>query len=505
MSNIQESETAENKQVKPVSKMPDTYLILLFVALFAFALTYIVTPGSFETVEQVSSNGDVRQVLDPTTFKLEESEEKGLPIFASGGNMGFLNLPFEGMVSGSKWGASIGVFAFILITGGAFGIIMATGAINRGLMRLIAKSQTLEILAVPVLFFAFSLGGAVFGMGEEVIPFVLIIVPVFLAMGYDSITALVVSYVATQIGFACSWMNPFSVSVAQGIAGLPIMSGATFRIILWCLFTALGATFATIYALRIRKHPELSLTFKQDQANRPEKVDLSESANRLSLGDWLILAVLVLGISWMIWGVTTQGYYLPEIASQFFTMGLVAAIIGVIFKLDGMTANGSVEAFRHGAAQLLPAALVVAFAKGIVLMMGGDGADQPSVLNTLLFWASQLLSGLPETLAASCMLIFQSVFNFFVTSGSGQAALTMPIMAPLSDLLGVSRQVAVLAFQLGDGLTNILVPTSAALMGCLGAAKVDWGVWIRFIAKPMLFVFILSLLTMALSVVVDFH
>ena len=494
----------ESKAV-PASKMPDTYIILFFVALFAFALSYLVTPGSFELIEQVSSEGESRQVIDPNSFKLSEGGENGLPIFASGGNMGFLNLPFEGMVSGTKWGSSIGVFAFILITGGAFGIIMATGAINRGLMRLIARSQKLEIFSVPILFFAFSLGGAVFGMGEEVIPFVLIITPIFLALGYDSLTTLLVTYVATQVGFACSWMNPFSVSIAQGIADVPLLSGSEFRITLWIIFTLLGAGFTTLYASRIKKSPELSLTLDNDLQNHPvNAADMAED-NVMTFGDWLILLVMLLGMSWMIWGVTSQGYYLPEIATQFFTMGLMAAIIGSLFRLDNMNSNSAVEAFRLGASQLLPAALVVAFAKGIVLILGGDGPQQASVLNTILHEAAQGLSDLPQTIAASFMFLFQSVFNFFVTSGSGQAALTMPIMAPLSDLLGVSRQIAVLAFQLGDGLTNILVPTSAALMGCLGAAKVDWGVWVKFIAKPMLVLFSLSLLTMVVAVVIGFH
>lgn len=493
----------QEKSNVSASKMPDTYLILFFVAVFAFALTYIITPGSFEVVEKVTSSGDVRTVLDPESFTLSTDAKAGLPLFASGGEMGFLNLPFEGMVSGSKWGASIGVFAFILITGGAFGIIMSTGSINRGLLRLIAKSQKLEILAVPILFFAFSLGGAIFGMGEEVIPFVLIVVPIFLTMGYDSLTALLATYVATQIGFACSWMNPFSVSVAQGIADLPLGSGQEFRIILWILFTLIGAAFTMMYASKVKQDPTKSLTYQQDKNNRGETVSLDTI--KLSVGDWLTLITLVTTIGWMIWGVTTQGYYLPEIATQFFTMGLVVAIIGIVFRLDNMTANGAVEAFREGAAQLLPAALVVAFAKGIVLMLGGDGPEQASVLNTILHQAAESLSGLPQTVAACFMFLFQSVFNFFVTSGSGQAALTMPIMAPLSDLLGVSRQVAVLGFQLGDGLTNILVPTSAALMGCLGAAKVDWGVWIKFIIKPMFVLFILSLLTMIISVLIGFH
>lgn len=502
MSQTSDSSPQENKIVT-ASKMPDTYLILFFVAIFAFALTYIVTPGSFEVVEKVTSSGEVRNVLDPESFTLAENKQAGLPLFASGGEMGFLNLPFEGMVSGSKWGASIGVFAFILITGGAFGIIMSTGSINRGLLRLIAKSQKLEVLSVPILFFAFSLGGAIFGMGEEVIPFVLIVVPIFLVMGYDSLTALLVTYVATQIGFACSWMNPFSVSVAQGIAELPLLSGQAFRITLWFLFTLIAAAFTMLYASKIKKDPSKSLTHEQDKLNRSETVSLDSI--KLSLADWLILFTLVATVGWMIWGVTTQGYYLPEIATQFFTMGLIAAMIGSVFRLDNMNANRAVEAFREGASQLLPAALVVAFAKGIVLMLGGDGPEQASILNTILHQAAQSLSGLPQTLAACFMFLFQSVFNFFVTSGSGQAALTMPVMAPLSDLLGVSRQVAVLAFQLGDGLTNILVPTSAALMGCLGAAKVDWGVWIKFIAKPMLVLFSLSLLTMVVAVVIGFH
>jgi len=483
--------------------MPDTYLILMGVALLAFALTYLVTPGSFTLVEEIQANGELRTLLNPDSFRAAAGGPNGLPVFAQGGEIGLLNLPFEGLVAGTKWGASIGVFAFILITGGAFGIVMATGAINRSLLVLIARSRSLEFLAVPILFFAFSLGGAIFGMGEEVIPFVLIVVPIFLAMGYDSLTALLVTYVATQIGFACSWMNPFSVSVAQGIAQLPLLSGLEFRVALWCVFTLLGLLFSLWYANKIKREPQLSLTHQQDKSQRPQG-QISE-VTQLSRGDWGVLLTLLAGMSWMIWGVTQRSYYLPEIATQFFTMGLVAAIIGCWARLDGMNANRSVEAFRQGAAQLLPAALVVAFAKGIVLILGGDGPEQASILNTILNSAAQTLSGLPDVVAATAMFLFQSVFNFFVTSGSGQAALTMPIMAPLSDLIGISRQIAVLAFQLGDGLTNILVPTSAALMGCLGAARVEWGVWIKFLAKPMAALFLLACATMALAVAVNFQ
>ncbi len=482
-----------------VKRMPDTYLILIGVALLAYALTYLVSPGNFELIEQQSANGDTKSYLDPSSYRAHSDGPQGLPLFAVNGDMGLLNLPFEGLVAGDRMSAAIGVFAFILITGGSFGVLLSTGAIDRGLVRLIEGSRHIEVIAVPLLFVTFSLGGAIFGMGEEVIPFVLIVVPLFISMGFDRFTALLSTYVATQIGFACSWMNPFSVSVAQGIAGVPLLSGLEFRVALWCVFTLVGLLFTWSYAYRYKQTAQINQTVEDSPTNN------DVASEKLGLGDQLILFTLLGTIAWMIWGVTQKGYYLPEIATQFFTMGVVAAIVGSLFKLNDLSANRAVEAFREGAAQLLPAALVVAFAKGIVLILGGDGPQQISVLNTLLYHAAQSLSGLSQHLAACAMFLFQSVFNFFVTSGSGQAALTMPIMAPLADLLGVSRQIAVLAFQLGDGLTNILVPTSAALMGCLGAAKVEWSAWIKFVAKPMATLFALAIAVMMIAVTINFN
>ena len=174
---------------------------------------------------------------------------------------------------------------------------------------------------------------------------------------------------------------------------------------------------------------------------------------------------------------------MPEIATQFFIMGIVSGVIGVIFKLNDMRLNDIATSFRKGAEDLIGAALVVGMAKGIVLVLGGADADTPSVLNTVLNWVANGLSGMPAAMCAWVMYIFQSVFNFFVVSGSGQAALTMPIMAPLSDLVGVTRQVAVIAFQLGDGFTNLIVPTSGILMAILGIARLEWGIWAKFQIK----------------------
>jgi len=484
------------QQTTPV-RVVDTYIILLFVAVFAYVLTFFVTPGKFAHEVATNDAGEIVKVMVPDAFQYSETGPEPLPVFAEGGELGLLNLPFEGLVSGSKWGASIGVVAFILITGGAFGIILGTGAIDRALKRLILRRRNVELALVPILFIAFSLGGAIFGMGEEVIPFVLIVTPFFLTAGLNAQTALCVTYVATQVGFATSWMNPFSVSIAQGIAGLPLLSGWEYRACLWVVFTVLGALATTLYAKRI-KNMALNNTLATSST------DLPDQAPTLPLADKVILMTFALGIVWIIWGVTQKGYYLPEIATQFFSIGVVIAIFAMLFRLEGFNADRAAYLFKEGAMQLLPAALVVAFAKGIVLLLGGTDAESYSVLNTLLYTTAQSLDGLGGFWATQLMLAVQSIFNFFVTSGSGQAALTMPLMAPLADLLGVTRQSAVLAFQLGDGLTNILVPTSAALMGCLGAAKVEWYTWFKFIIKPMLCLYGVSILSLSIAYWIGF-
>ncbi len=455
-------------------EIPDTYLIIGGIAVLVYLMSFLLPPGQFSMVE-VIRDGTAVDVVDPESYR--SSAAAGLSLFSTEESPGLFNAVFEGLTSGSRTGGAVGIMAFILLTGGAFGVVMATGAFSRAVNTIVAGGIGSGAGLLAALFVAFSLGGAVFGMGEEAIPFVLMLMPLLGRLGYDGVTVVLVTYVATQIGFATSWMNPFSVAIAQGIAQIPILSGLPLRVGMWFVFTTVGVVFTLRYAGRSR----LTTAEGDAQPAAPEA--------RLSSGDWLILAALAATIAWIIGGVVFGGYYLPEIATQFVILGVAAGVIGTFFALDNMSANSAVAAFRQGAKDLLPAALVVGFARGIVYLMGGDDPTSPSMLNTLLHFASASLAGLPEVLAAWCMYLAQSVFNFFVTSGSGQAALTMPLMAPLADLLGVSRQVAVLAFQLGDGLTNLLVPTSAALMGCLGAAKLEWTAWVRVLLPLFLLLF----------------
>lgn len=555
--------TSQNKEGHSIKnrtwQMPDTYVIIFFVVLFAALLTYVIPMGFFDVGYKIydDNNKVIAQVADgetgtfelggesytvdatgDKTFVLKEGEEdpvgsikkskasavhldgarvvqeyqkfvntgetKGVKVFEKWGGVGFLNYAFEGLVTGDKWGSAVGVVAFILVVGGAFGIILKTGAVEAGILNMIRKTKGAEVAIIPLLFFLFSLGGAVFGMGEEAIPFAMIVVPLVIAMGYDAIVGILITYVATQIGFATSWMNPFSVMIAQGVAGVQVGSGSGFRIFMWVIFTGLGIGYTMWYAKRIKKTPKLSVAYESDEFYRNDFNEKQTMDIKFNTGHILVLLTIVLGVVWVVWGVQAHGYYIPEIASVFFTMGLVTGIIGVIFKLNNMTVNDIASSFRNGASDLVGAALVVGMAQGIVIVLGHSSANEASVLNTILNGMSNILGGLPVAVTGWFMYIFQSVFNFFVVSGSGQAALTMPLMAPLAEIVGVTKQVAVLAFQLGDGFTNIIVPTSGCLMGVLGVARLDWGKWAKFQWKFQVVLFAVATVFMFAAAMIGF-
>lgn len=509
---IIENEGELQMEKKKKFQMPHTYIIIFGVILFAAILTMFIPLGKYETKEiTYTMNGEekTRTVLDPDSFEyvLDENGNrvtKVAPIFGTEdfGGQGILNYVFEGLTTGNKNGTAVGIIAFILVVGGSFGIVLRTGAVEGGIMRVISMTNGKEIFLVPILTVLFSLGGAVFGMGEEAIPFVMILVPMFIAMGYDAVVGIMCSYVATQIGFGTSWQNPFGLAVAQGIAGIPVMSGAWFRIPLWIIFTALTCVFTMRYAAKVKKNPKLSVAYESDQEYREDFEKNGKADIPFTFGHKLVLLTILICMIWTIWGVVTQGYYIPEIASQFFVMGLVSGIIGLIFHLNGMQINDIPRAFDHGAADLLGAAMCVGMAQGIIIILGGTSATDGTVLNTILYTISNGMKNFPPVISAWLMYVFQSVFNFFVVSGSGQAALTMPIMAPLADLVGVERQVAVLAYQLGDAFTNFIVPTSGCLLGALAAAKLEWGQWAKFQIKFQGFLFVFASIAVIVTMMI---
>ena len=465
-------------------RMPDTLLILFTLALIAWVATFIFTPGQFIVA------GDPERIV-PGSFQAA-SGPMPAPVMGDADRTGFLDFLFAGLVTGDRYSATVGLMAFIIVLGGVFGMIMRTGAVDAALNKALPGGRAHSEKLIVALFVSFSLAGAIFGLSEEAIALTLVLTPALVRAGYDAITAVLVCYGASQIGFATSWMNPFSVVIAQSISGLPPMSGMELRLGLWAGFTLVAALFTWRYARAVR----LGL--------RPGKGGAMANASRallpeLSRAHLVILFALIAGVVWVAWGVTTRGYYLPEIAAQFFALGIATALIARFGRLANSSFSSQMEAFRDGAAQLLPAALIVGAAKGVILILGGDDPAANSLLNALLNALGSITAAVPDWLTALAMFLVQSVFNLFVASGSGQASITMPIMAPLADISNVTRQTAVLAFQLGDGLTNLVIPTSAVLMACLAAARISYGEWLSFIWRPVLALMAMGSIVMVLA------
>lgn len=503
----------DNKKLNREIKMPDTLVILFGVVFLVYILSFIVPAGKFETqnVSYKTNTGVVktRSALVAKSYVVQTDSSgktitKHPALFAQDGEHGFLNFVYDGITNGSRDGGPVAIIAFILIIGGEFGIIMRTGVVEAGMLKLIEKMHKRQILLLPVMCLIFSTGGAVFGMGEEAIAFALLLAPLMVAMGYDSLTGVLVTYLSSQIGFATSWMNPLSVAVAQGVAGIPVLSGSGFRIIMWVTFTICMMSYSIIYARSIAKNPKKSINYESDKYWRNQLMNI-DTKRHFGTSSILILLTLILGMVWVVYGVVEKAYYIPEIATQFFTMGLIIGAIAVFSKTDGMNLNEMAKSFKKGAADILPAALVVGMANGIILMMGGTDPTHYTMLNTVLHASADLVGNLHKTISALAMFFFQAILNIFVTSGSGQAALTMPLMAPLSDLVGVSRQIAVLAFQLGDGWTHCIMPTSGPLMATLAVSRVDYTVWVKFIIKFYAFLMSLSAVFIIVAVFINYQ
>ena len=363
-----------------------------------------------------------------------------------------------------------GIIIFILVVGGAFSLLNSTGAVASGISRFIARVGNRDKLILAALTVLFSLAGAVFGMSEETIPFVGIVVPLAVSMGYDAIMGMLVVYVASNVGFSSAFLNPFTVGIAQEMADLPPFSGMGYRIFCWAFLTVLMVIFVLVYARKTQRKP----------AGEEVMAAGSESMTRRQA--W-ILAVLFLTVALLIYGVTCREWYLPEITGLFLAMGLVCGIIA------GFSANRIAEELLAGAKDILSAALVVGVASGIIIVLQ-DGKVIDSLFKTL----QDGLDGTGPLASLSAMYGIQALINFLLPSATAKAAITIPVMAPFSDLVGVSRQAMVLAFQFGDGFTNMLTPTSGVLIAALAMARIPYTKWIRWIWKGVVVLLVLGLL-----------
>ena len=449
-------------------KLPNTYVLIAALVLLCAILTWFVPGGQYITADDGT-----------LSYQSVPAAPQTWQVFSA---------IYHGFVK------QAGIIVFILVVGGAFWLLNATGAVSAGISRFISKVGKRDKLVLVAITVLFSLAGAVFGMSEETIPFVGIVVPLVVSMGYDALMGMLVVYVASNIGFSSAFLNPFTVGIAQGMADLPLFSGMGYRLVCWAFFTVLLVVAVWIYAIRSRKTPEVDgQEFGEGLEGKGSvrEASASYSASRHSLPlqpslsrrqAW-ILGVLGLTVVALIVGVTCWDWYMPEITALFLVMGIICGIIA------GFSANRIADEFIAGARDILSAALVVGFASGIIVILQ-DGHIVDSILHSM----QEGLDGTGTMASLSAMYGIQALINFLIPSATAKAAITIPIMAPFADMVGVSRQAMVLAFQFGDGFTNMLTPTSGVLMAALAMARIPYSRWLAWIWKAVLVLLVLGLL-----------
>jgi uncharacterized ion transporter superfamily protein YfcC len=461
-----------------LKRIPNVFVIVFGLILAAAIATWFVPGGSYERNEKKVGK-TTRMVVEQSTFEFGQSRPQTFEVFTA---------PIKGFL---KLGE---IIAFIFLVGGAFHMLNETGAIVAGTHRLVEILQGREYLVIPIVMTLFSFFGAAFGMCEEAMPFCLIFVPMALALGYDSIVGVSLTFLAAGVGFAGAFFNPFTLQIAQGLAGVQPLSGMAYRVVVWLVITSVTIAWVMVYAARIKKDPSRSPMYELDQKRRKELEAARQSHPDFGIREILSLVVLGLGVVMMILGVIVWDWYIQELAGLFLAMGLAAGIV------SGHTPNELASSFIAGCKEIASAALIVGFAGGIIVIL-----EQGNIMDTILYGLASITSRMPKLLAADTQYVIQMLLNFFIPSGSTKAALTMPVMAPLADLSGITRQTAVLAYQLGDGFTNMIIPTSGVTVGTLAMARIPYEKWFRWNLPLQVLFFVMSLLLLIYPVVTDWR
>jgi uncharacterized ion transporter superfamily protein YfcC len=529
-------------------KIPHTYVIIFAFIVLAAILTLILPGGEY--VEQTKLIDGIEQ--SEMVYQRTESQPQTWQVFSA---------LFKGFV------AQAGIIVFILMIGGAFWIMNESKAIDVGILTFLRFTRKLEHfklikllgvnnIIITLIMVLFSVFGAIFGMSEETIAFIIIVVPLAISMGYDSIVGVSMCFVAAGLGFAGAILNPFTIGIAQGIAEIPLFSGIEYRMFSWLVINVVGIAFVLRYANKVKKNPKKSPVYETDEYWRNKDGEDLEKLeyytpkaawvsfllvlaglvafsiiypnSELKFGDvesgtgsilsfpfvpaltalfavtsifalrksvhFFILNLLAFTILFLNVGVMGYAWYIEEIATLFFAMGIMSGI--AISK----SANQITDLFIAGVKDILTAAVVVGLAGGIIMVLQ-DG----KVVDTILYGLSKSMNDFGEVASISIMYLIQTVINVVIPSGSAKAALTMPIMAPFSDLIGISRQATVMAFQFGDGFTNMITPTSGVLIGVLGVAKIPFERWVKWVTPLIIILMIVGFLLLIPTVTMELN
>ena len=524
-------------------KVPHTYVIIFSIIIVAAIATWLVPGGEYQRETKIV-NGVEREVIVAGSFEYTSNQPQTWEIFSSFFN-GFVN--------------TANIIVFILMIGGAFWIMNESKAIDVGIFSLLKFTRKLESvkfirflgvdnLIIVLIMLMFSVFGAVFGMSEETIAFIIIFVPLSISMGYDSITGVSMCFVAAGLGFAGAILNPFTIGIAQGLSQIPLFSGIEYRMFAWVVINVVGIVYILRYVARIRKDPKKSPVYEEDEHWRERgnahvediKYSVPKSSwfvfgiiqtilivyaflypeSTLKAGNaaatfpvlpftaglffitsiftlrksfhFFVLNLLLFTIIFLIVGVMGYDWYVMEIATIFLAMGIAAGIA------MGKTANDITKLFIAGASDILSAAMVVGLAGGIIVIL-----EDGRIIDTILYSISVAMQDFGKVASVSVMYLIQSVLNIIIPSGSGKAALTMPMMSQFSDLIEVSRQATVMAFQFGDGFTNLITPTSGVLIGVLGVARIPYEKWFRWVAPLVLILTLIGLLLLIPTVTME--
>ncbi len=512
-----------------LKKLPHTFVIIFGLIILAAMLTWIIPGGKYEEKVDVVNGVQQKELV----FHYVENIPQWWHVFSSF---------YKGFTRQS------GIIVFILMIGGAFWIVNSSKAIDTGIFSFMRFTKKIEHIGffkmigvhnmiITLTMLMFSLFGAIFGMSEETIAFIIITVPLSVSMGFDSITGVAMVFVAAGLGFAGALLNPFTIGIAQSIAGLPMFSGLEYRLVCWLVINAIGIFYVLYYVNRIKKNPLKSPVYESDACWRDHHnagitkteyytplsawivwlvlltvmlvFSVNNTLTQLKFGNsvflslpvipiltgifliagilslrksvhFFILLLLLYTILFLIIGVVGYNWYIMEIATLFFAMGIFS---GIAIK---KSPNEIVKLFLEGVKDIMPAALIVGLAGGIIVIL-----EDGKVIDTILYKLSESIKDFGAVATIGFMYLIQNCINLILVSGSAKAALTMPIFAPFSDLVGLSRQATVMAYQFGDGFTNMITPASAVLMGVLGVARIPYEKWFRWV-WPLILILIIA-------------
>jgi len=526
-------------------KVPHTYVIVFAIVILSAILTWIIPGGEYDRTV-VNVNGTDRSVIIQDSYHQVDNSGQSWEVFSSF---------FKGFVDKAD------IIMFILIIGGAFWIMNASKSIDVGIYSFLEFTKKLEKnkfirkigvnnIILTLIMLIFSIFGATFGMSEETIAFTIIFVPMAIKMGYDSIVGVAICFVAAGLGFAGALLNPFTIGIAQGLSNLPLFSGIEYRLFCWVVINIIGFAFILRYAAKVRKNPESSLVYTDDNYWRKHHAsDVENIEYHTPVSAWVTYIILLVGmlgfsfyypqstlkignsemttyvlpfvtglfalfgflslrksvhffilnlllftIIYLIVGVMGYGWYIMEISTLFFAMGIFS---GIAYS---KSANDITKLFLEGVSDILSAAMIVGLAGGILIVL-----EEGQIIDSILYYISQSMNDFGKIASVGMMYVIQNIINVIIPSGSAKAALTMPMMSQFSDLIGVSRQATVMAFQFGDGFTNMITPTSGVLIGVLGVAKIPYDKWVKWLGGFMVILILLGFLLLIPTVTMELN